>query len=354
MPTTNPSQKKRRIAAFDAVLIFIDEPQLITLTSGSKKQGRIVAIAVPDADAAAQKFFAVSVNIDDWKRYLSGTVDLRYLFASTSRLGKFYIFDLRDMRQNTIKMNIWAEKTVPEAYLPSPKLFSRDHTEVYGNKPAIQAQSQLFIDGEWELQDFGRFQQRYADLYAMSFGMNNVKEEKGSIARLKATVTGKNFIDNLTRLFQGGTSYIHFFQDMFDLIPYGDRLNLRKIHYASPGAITVAGNDKFLSDVQCYINNYLSSRYEISKYYNALDSFLGSSSLRTMHPNKYKEHNLHKDKLVTLTKELCDGLKVPEFEILTKITDDNTLLSAKIALATCRRIQGACSFFQQGRISYEQ
>jgi hypothetical protein len=117
---------RNRNATFDANLVYVDEPQLITLVSG---KSRVVAVAIPDDDFVSSKFLAVTVHKKDWHKYLDGIVDLRYLYTAYSATT-LYVFDLRNMKDKIVTMNQFVGDVL-EDMLPSPRFFSASHTEHY-------------------------------------------------------------------------------------------------------------------------------------------------------------------------------------------------------------------------------
>jgi len=114
--------KHRRSAKYECMLLYVDEPQLISLVAN---KARFVALAVPPADE--QRFVVTTVSKRDWASYLRGSIDLRYLFT-VPEMRQTYTFDLSSMKEGKVMMDPRTEP-LTEDLLPSPRFFAENHTE---------------------------------------------------------------------------------------------------------------------------------------------------------------------------------------------------------------------------------
>nr|DAH62788.1 MAG TPA: hypothetical protein [Caudoviricetes sp.] len=336
-------KQRRRSATFDAILVFFDEPHVITLKS---RGVRVLAVAVPDEDDTNQaKFLAVTVTDRDWERYLDGVVDLRYVFTYP-KVRLLYTFDLNDMKNNAVLMDPF-EDDIPESYLPLPQFFSSSHTEVYGGDETPADTEKLLIDGEWELTDFGQFQQKYSDVYTFVITTKNWGDETTPIKekqRIESAFLG--------RPFAGGFSYVHLFKELGDSIPRYDKLNLNKINYASPGEIEVFGQDEVFHKIKELIPHFLSIRVEMDKDYAELKKFMTERGLSKLSGGEFGKDDPNAGYLRSEAKKLADKMGAPDFATVLKLSKDNSLVAAKVVLAFYRRLGDAAAYFAQGRVKY--
>jgi hypothetical protein len=331
----------RRAATFDAVLVYLDEPQLITLVS---QKTRIVAVAIPYDNQDKSMFLATTVAPGDWQKYLDGSVDLRYLFTYP-KVRVLYHFDLHTLNDNRLMMTPW-DGDLPEDYLPMPRFFSSNHTEEYDHEQRATDTEVLVVDGEWELTDFGQFQQKYADIYAFLVSTINWGNASASVdlrSRIKQAF--------LHRPFAGGFSYVHLFNDLAMNVPRSDQLNLNKIRYASPGKVEMTGKDEVFDQIQTIIPNFLHKRDELHLQYRVLHKFLSDKDLLRLNGDQYG--NDPTSAFVTgRARQLAVDMLAPDFGSVWDLTNKNPLVAAKVVLSFYRRLNDAAAYFAQGRVSY--
>ncbi|QKJ90923.1 hypothetical protein [Agrobacterium pusense] len=333
----------RRSAQYEATLVYMDEPQLITLLSQKK---RIVAVAIPHEDSSRSFFHATTVSIADWDKYLSGTVDLRYLFTYPKVRLHFH-FDLHDMVDGKIMMEPW-QGEIAEKYMPSPRFFSTNHTEDYEHQTIKASDKEtLLIDGEWELTDFGQFQQKFSDVYAFIISAENWQDDS------TPTTTKRKIKEAfLDRPFQGGFSYVHLFRDLADNIPPRDQLNLDKIQYASPGHVDVLGKESAFEALQEIIPNFVENRNSIHDSYRGFYQYLSENYYLRMSGNEFKPGDGAEKYINKNARDLSKMMLAPSYDTILDLADHNALVAAKIVLSLYRRLSDAASYFAQGRVAY--
>lgn len=335
---------QRRIAKYEATLVYMDEPLLITLFAG---KARVIAVAVPSADDEQLLFYATSVSSRDWDKYLNGIVDLRYLFTFPDRRNT-YTFDLKKMRDGSVLITPFLNDA-PEHYLPSPRFFSSNHTEEYAHDERPSEVARLLVDGDWELSEFGQFNQRYADIYAFSVALKNWEDPHTSI-KLKQDIR-KPFLE---RPYQGGFSYVHLFHDLNDNVPVYEQLSLDKIKYASPGFVDMSGKKRIFDELEEQVANFLQNRRDIVLLYNELYGYLHKSGYLKMNGAHYLKGDPSETYIQNKTAQLNDRLLIGKIGTVRELTDDNALVTAKVVLSFYRRINELASFFAQGRVSFKQ
>jgi hypothetical protein len=339
------SRPARRSAKFDATLVYMDEPLVVTLIAG--KHTRIVAVAIKDEDSSKSMFFAVSVTKRDWTRYLDGVTDIRYLFTETV-VKTYFTFDLEEIdSKNIISMTVW-HRSAPEDWLPSPRFFSENHTEDYAaveDRPADL--EKLLIDGEWQLPEFGRFQQRFSDIYAFlvaekAWSSDNTPEPYKK-ELLKAFVS---------RPFQGGSSYVHLFDDLENSVRRAERLELSGISYHSPGYVLVLGKNDIFEHMKIILENFVENRFAINKEYKKIWKYLSENRYLQLAAENFGTNNPAAPYIINTSEGLANAMGVPNVEALRGLSGGNALVQAKIVLAIHRRLSEASQFFAQGRIAY--
>lgn len=331
-----------RKATFAATLIYADEPQLILLKDGNMP---IVAVAIPDDDLTKLMFIATTALRKDWQSYLDGNCDLRYLFTFP-KTRRIYTLDLAGMKDNVVYMRPF-DDVVPEEFLPEPRMFSEFHTEQLPVEPTASDEEVLVVDGEWDMPEFGNFYQRYSDVYAFIAALKNWNS-----AQLAYEVKQRILQTFTTKPFQGGFSYVHFFQDLNEQLQRTQRLGLDKISYASPGTVEIRGEADLFDEMQALIPAYLEEREAITQQYSKLHKYLSENRYLTMHGDRFVGGDAASDYIDREAKALADMMTEPDFDTIKKLAHGNSLVTAKIVLAFSRRLEEASSYFAQGRVSF--
>ncbi|MDW9408159.1 hypothetical protein GOA77_25200 [Sinorhizobium meliloti] len=333
---------RKRKARFAQTLIYADEPQLILLKD---KGVHLVALAVPSEDEANAMFVATTVTRRDWQAYLDGNYDLRYLFTYPKQ-RIVYTFDLAKMSDSVVTMDPLIG-AIPEEYLPEPRLFSIFHTEEVPVEPLAEDEEVLVVDGEWDMPEFGSFYQRYSDVYAFLAALKNWNDS-GLAQDLK-----RKILDTFrTKPFQGGFSYVHFFQELNEQLQRIQRLGLEKISYASPGTVEIRGQAELFADVKTIVPHFLDNRDEISKQYNKLHRYLSENKFLAMSGENYPDEPAVSRYINHEAKLLTELMAEPHFETVAALANKNALVTAKIVMSFYRRLDDATAYFAQGRVSF--
>lgn len=332
----------RRKAKFTATLIYADEPQLVLLKD---KELPIVALAIPDDDETKSMFIATTALRKDWQSYLDGNCDLRYLFTFP-KTRRIYTFNLCDMEDDFVFMRPY-NQAVPEEFLPEPRMFAEFHTEELPVEPMASDEEVLVVDGEWDMPEFGNFYQRYSDIYAFIAALKNWNSSHLALdfkRQILETFT--------TRPFQGGFSYVHFFQGLNEQLQRTQRLGLDKIRYASPGTVEIRGEADLFTEMKALIPNYLENREEITLQYSKLHKFLSEHRMLKMPGDRYPRDSGMTRFINHEAKALAALMTEPDFDTVRELASDNPLVTAKLILAFSRRLEEASSYFAQGRVSF--
>ncbi|MEY9782253.1 hypothetical protein [Sinorhizobium fredii] len=336
------SGPKRRKAKYKATLIYADEPQLLLLTAQSVN---VIAVAIPDADDTKSMFLAATLTRKDWQSYMDGAVDLRYLFTyPKSRLA--YTFDLNQMNSGEVMLAPFTD-ALPEEYLPESRMFSSLHTEDLPVEPTAVGAETLYVDGEWDMPEFGAFYQRYSDVYSFIAATRNW-------ANIQVDAQFRQRIQNTfrTKPFEGGFSYVHFFQELVEKVLRTQRLGLERISYASPGSVVISGEDELFSDMNEIIPNFLGNRRDLSKLYSGLYKYLSENHYLKMSGTAFAMAPAGEDYIFLQAEQLTEMMGSLNFETVKALTGDNALVTAKIILAFYRRLEEASAYFAQGRVNF--
>lgn len=335
---------RKRTAKLDAVLTFFDRALLVVLNS---QQTKVLGIAVPENKIFKEEYLGVTVSQRNWDRYIDGKTDVRFVFNyATPRT--LYSFDLpKDGEENEKISMIPLEKEPTEAMLPLLGLFSRHHTEEYESVEEAPGNTILSIDGEWEMTEFGSFQSRYSDVYAFIAGLTASMDP--NIGQIFSSRIRQVFRD---KPFQGGASYVSFFNDLFDILPSRQRLRLSSIDYASPGTMEVEGIPKVFIEEKEKIVHFLHNDTEIREIHSSLRKFLSRNGYLRMPGSRFPIDTPDAEYIRQQSKKLFEGLGFEGFEALEELSDKNSLVAAKICLALFRRIETLSRYFAEGRMSF--
>lgn len=337
-----PANRPKRNADYKATLIYLDEPQLILLVS---RTVHLLAVAVPTDDPKMALFLATTVNEKNLDLYFDGLVDLRYLFTYP-RDHLLYTFDLMELQNNIIAMQLY-DGDAPSDWLPSPRLFATEHTTTYHRSEVASSTEQLIIDGEWRMQEFGTFYQKYSDIYAFEASLQTWAASDSSPNEREAV--RKTYAD---KAFEGGFSYVNFFHGLNDNLPRSVRPGLDSIKYASPGEVNITGSADVFERVYSLIENYLTLRHEITDEYSALYRFLSERRYLRMDVAHFKIDDPSSAFIENRTRALGNILGLADIDSIIALSQGNILVVAKVTLALVRRVEAAAAFFAQGRMNF--
>lgn len=335
--------KLKRSADFVATLVYADEPQVVHLRS---KTVPVVAVAIPSKDDSQALFLATTASQKDWDSYLEGSADLRYLFIyPKTRL--LYTFDFHKVKNKSITMDPF-DAVPPDDFLPPPRFFSTSHTEDFDLISEAGSTEQLLVDGEWQLQEFGRFYQRYSDIYAFVVAQMNwaAKDVAGPIkTKIREAFAG--------RPFRGGSSYLHLFNDLFDGLPRDERLGLDKVKYASPGFVDVNGRADAFAEVNTSVRAFLLHRVELREKYSNLHAYLSKLGYLTLPGDMYAGNDGTEAYINKQARQLADDMPPLDYDTILELSKSNALVAAKVTLSFYRRLEEASGYFAQGRVSFD-
>lgn len=342
------SKKQNKInVKIEANLFEAGIPLVVLL---SKKAGKgtqhYIASAIPDECGEVDYYFAVFVGRQHLIKYFNEQCDLRYLFAFATGRKYFTIKDLSPNNKGVVAMEEFTG-SLSESLFPDGQFFVTAHTSNYGIGDAIGKEQRLLIDGHWDMQEFGSFYQKFSDLYSYGQAVEYIcDQDEQKIGQVQKAFSSKPF--------KGGSSYMGFFGDLFEIIPPRERPALEGIEYHSPGWVDLRGKDRILESVKESVNLFLENADEIQKAHDDLRSFMSKSKLLAI-TGGLKEASADVSKeLLRLTTIFYNVLPVAGKDQLKALTKGNLIVHAKVGLALFRRLRATAHFFAQGRLAYSE
>jgi hypothetical protein len=338
-------QAKRIKANVVANLFEVHIPLVVLL---SRKVGKnvqhYIACAILDDTDIVSYYFAVFVGRYHLKRYFNGQCDLRYLFAFASGRKYYKILNIDEDQKEGVFMEEFTGDLV-DSLMPDSRFFATSHTSEYGIEDDFGIDQQLYIDGYWDMQEFGAFYQKFSDLYSLNKAISYYEDSNQS----KISEVEKAFA---SKPFRGGSSYMGFFNDLFEIMPTRERPSLKGIEYHSPGYVELRGNDVVMEAVKHSVNCFLSNVDEIQKQHDNLRSFMSKRKLLSITGSlkDVKPDTLHD--LRILADNFYDVMPIEGKVEIKTLTKGDPIVYAKVGLAIFRRLQATSSFFAQGRLTY--
>jgi hypothetical protein len=207
----------------------------------------------------------------------------------------------------------------------------------------------LLIDGNWYLDDFGKFQSVYSQLYAFFYALRNLGRPSISHS-LQHSLTAYPW--------KGGFSAINIFREILDATPEFHQARVHKLQYSSPGTIELELLEDVAQDIKRFIefsgrDENLSSLHEI---YKKAEKFLDENSLRNVSGKRNSEQISQLDPVVeqlitTHLNSLSSALGLTGSLDTLRGTGAHELVLLKFFLAIFRRYRRLKEFHARGLIT---
>ncbi len=327
-------------------LVFYDTPQVMLLAIGKDRYAISVAI---ESDVGELRHLAAEIDGKQLARYRKQHHDLLYLFKFP-RWKKWYVFDLMKVTEETVSL-LPADTSIysDEDNLPDGGFFAREHThesnEYSAGPISVVDRKKYQIDGAWDLGDFSRFYGRVSDLYAFFLSFDEYRSTNTDMAKRRKILEA--FVDPPL---QGGSSYVNLYRDLKKALPDAEKLTVHSIEYASPGHVTIEGNNDVFQRID--INREtLSLNYEKIKYmYDELHQYLTKNKLLKYEKDRFDSSSYIAEYILGKSSALAVELGIDDYEILYRMVGQNALTFAKVTLAHYRRSRDYFFFFAEGRV----
>ncbi|MDE8350013.1 MAG: hypothetical protein POG74_11120 [Acidocella sp.] len=336
---------RRRTAHVDLTLVYYDGPQLLTLRG--KRDSTWIAVAVDKYENYSYPVFCVQISKENLDRYMSGHVDLRYLFFY-SKTRDYRVTDLTESGPNGLYLQ--SINKPPLNWYPDEGFFSRSHTEevnVGNNTPVARRVLEVAIDGQWDIPDFGAFSERTSECYSFLYSINALKSSATQPAR------HTRFLKVFKKYpWKGGGSPLNFYNDLYSYLPANDRLAVQKIKYASPGHIEIRGNTDIFDELTTVLGDLSKHYISASDRYRELHQYLAKQKL--LSASSIRGTSEQQQAIKRYLDELALVIGFNDTEHVLAYAEGNWVVCAKIILSFFRRLNKLFQFYAEGRASLDQ
>lgn len=329
-------------ASFGGTLVRVDEPEVIYLTT--EGSSIVVAVAIDSTLSGSMKFFGSKVSVHQWRRYLRGEVDLRYLLRYP-KFRKWFTFDLaeanskKEVRLHPTRFDASRHVT----YLPAAGFFAESHTDVIEEPPEFEYTQSFEVDGSWSLQDFSRFYSKVSDIYVFFAGLKNW-------TRLDLSTESRHRIrEAFLHPWRGGFSYVAFFDGLLAAQPEEDRLAVRAVQYASPGHVDVDGHMDVFQRVRGSLHDFGRDPLDAKERYNQIYGALSKQGYLKLDSRKFQIDGPEAELFLRQAFELANLVGFDQVDVIHELAERNALVTLKIVMTLVRRTDGLFAFFAEGR-----
>ena len=342
------AEKPKQISvSLEANLFEVAEPYVVLLSRNAGK-GKVhyMGTAIPDDDGEIDYYYCTYVSTKILKKYFEEQCDLRYVFEFAPG-RKFYTAKTipHTKAANAVLVECPGDPT--EEKLPEPRFFASAHTSDYGLGAMVGVDQRLLIDGNWDMNEFGAFYQRFSELYSYEQAIQYIADQKDNLV-------SKVFSAFARKPFKGASSYTGFFSDLFDIIPYRERPALEGIEYHSPGHVDLRGNEDVLVAVKHQLESFLDNLSQIQEAHDHLRKFMSDQKLLAIGGRNVELDEENSAKFRQLSDGFFDILPVNGKQHLLELTKGDKIVKAKVGLGLFRRLKSTAYFFAQGRLAYDE
>jgi hypothetical protein len=339
------TRRRNNRASLVQVLVDYDGPQLALFKAEALN---ILGVAVQKS-GYQYPMFCCELNNRLLQRYLTGTVDLLYVFKFT-HFKKRYFIDFMEEEDGwfTLKRASDEEKD-NDCFYPLGGMFARSHTHPLKTGFVDTEVNLFYIDGTWESDDFSRFHGKLSEVYSMTYIASTlINSEIDSMDKefLKRSISDKNW--------QGGGSYLSFYADVKMETRNRHSLKVKGIQYNSPGYIDLEGDAAILSDVKNIVSNFISKFYTINGLYKDVYGVLKRQRLLRADKNQKFVSQTAQDHVLSKCFELGSEMQIPNYSLIFSECDSNVVIFSKLILSYCRRLSDVAKFYAEGRVTPEE
>jgi hypothetical protein len=336
------SLHKSEKGEIEKVLVFYDGPQLLLMKN---QHGEHLLGYAVEKDGYDYPIFVVQMLERNLSLYLSGKVDLRYVFKKTPPT-RLYFADLARGTKD-IKLRRARSSELTDDVFPEAGIFSSTHTHPISNYYSENNEKQRFaIDGVWEARDFSQFHGKMADTYSLLYIAQKLSKEEASSS--ESEFLRESIAD---RPWRGGGSYLSFYGGIKDEARSIHPLRVAGIEYHSPGYMDVAGKREVLDEIVEAIEIASHDQQKIRTLYSAIRKALSHEGLLRVGSEHGFSNAAIEDYVKRQSLDLAEAVALPNGNEILKLCSGNVAVFAKLVLSYYRRIRGLAAFFVQGRAS---
>ncbi|MDA9491618.1 hypothetical protein XI08_21675 [Bradyrhizobium sp. CCBAU 11361] len=345
MATTAKRAKSRgaRSAQLVQTLVYYDGPQVVSLKSS---RGFDMLAVATEREDLTYAFFACEIKPATLRKYLADRIDLNYVFKFAD-YGRYYFFDWQEVEDGRVALIAASDEEIAnDSNYPEPGFFARDHSHPISTT-VDQARQTFAIDGKWEASDFSRFYSKIADIYAFLFVVGQIRD--GEIKQVDLGYV-KNTISSY--FWQGGGSYVGFYDNIFDRVGLYNPLDVKRISYASPGTIELEGKKEVFVDIKQLFDKFDDSFFETREIYKSIRANLKGQNLLGAERSVRLGKRLA-EALKSQSDKLAKALNIADTEEVFELCDQNELVYAKVVLSLFRRARDLYLFHAEGRVQLQ-
>lgn len=320
-------------------LVYYDGPQLLLGQDGYG--GRYLALAVPSTGEVTASFLAVGISDARLDDYLSESIDLRSVFRRP-KTDRYFTFSIAANNSGRYPMTVLDQ--IADDMLPSAGFFASQHTESMESEAKVGMTTvKIPIDGRWDMQDLAQFPNKYTDTYAFLYAVNHSTDVAGVESHL-----GELFQKYPWR---GGFSSVGFYNDLYRAIPKPQRLRIREIHYASPGAISLDASSVLSGQIQSLVRGVNDRWREISDAYSELYDGMKQRGFLGVSIREVTADAEDKAFLRRACKGLASAMQFEGGEQVHTLCGRNWVATSKILLSFYRRVTDLAEYYESGKVS---
>lgn len=296
-----------------------------------------------DQSSKLVRWLAISVSRRDIDLYITRKRSLRWL---VKRHDDVAVVDM-NADGEVVNVVVCDLDDLPSAYLPPRQsMFDPGLSQISDDEllPAPGSYT-LKVDGQWFFEDLAKIPKYYIQLYSFFY----------SLVHLGRPSVRSNAYDIYRKFpWRGGFSSVNFYRQLQSVIPSLHEPEVSKMHYASPGEITL----ELLSDVAERLRDSLLSANENASELDDLRKEFG----RVQRAERWAEVDgtlssirISKDLrqyLSNTLQEACRLLGIAEYSDDIRKLAGNELVAVKIILSYSRRILKLTGFTERQLVQY--
>lgn len=340
------SDVKQRIvtASFEATLMNFEGPQVILLKINVKTY--VIAVNISNLNEKFD-YFGSRISEKCLREYLKDRQDLRYTLEVPDR-DVHYKFNINHDLSKKIRLSKFEfEFEKHKNYLPEPHFFASDHSEDYSlDNFSFNHTERIYVDGKWEVKEFSTFHGYLTDLYSLTTSIQSYADPSVS------ENAKKDISSTFNKPWEGGGSYLSLFTQLAKKGGQETKPELDAIRWASPGHMDILGDKSSFDRIRVLLENYQNNQSTIDEMYNTLYKYLLNKKLLTKTRTAFDKTSIEATQINTMNDSLSHELRINNYHSLIEMTRGDQLVTAKVLLATSRRLIKMHKFFFQGRVSY--
>ena len=343
--TDDTKQFRKTKASYEKILVDAGFAALVLLKrTNARGTTYFFASARTDDEGVVSSYFVVMVSKETTLDYFLGRSDLHYVYVYAPN-ATYYEADAASIFEKEIELRPFSGQ-VNDDWIPSKGFFARDHNRQYEFIKQPPCIHEIAIDGQWKMGEFQEFYSRYSDIYVFQEAVRTVKN-------LAIDSVPVNYLSAFRgKPFRGGSSYVSFFNDLKDALPFHERPQLAAVKWASPGEISVKGTKELFDAVEGQVISFQRDYDKSKDAHDRLREFMQVKGWLEITSESYPTPSADETTEISgMIKSLAAYLHVPGGRSFVHILEGNQIVEAKIFLAVFRRLETILRYVREGRVS---